>query len=610
MSAEQTDEELELYRMIAAAGIFMPRLEATIYHSEQFNTVYVVRTRIKKHSRLKDKIESKRAEAGRSTYCLGDVSDVIGVRFISLYRRDIIAAISSVLELVAGESPVEPNALRGITLTELKSYTSNSIPDEDAVNIELRSLYDPVYAARTGVPLELIPRSRYSSVHIVLKVAVQHEGAQFVVPIEMQFRSVFEDAWAEIDHQLLYELGRYGQPIDEPRRESIAQHMTILKKLVDTAADYADVIRRTEVEPPEQPSPIPRNLDGVNYIRELVQRAKLPKTLGDELASILTEKTELDDLIERGSAEASVLRYSIIAIKLSTLRSSVPTVSAKSERAAISAIQFSIIMEEALCRLLSNDSGQLRISLDLYRSVVSGFPSFPAGWFRSAQAHQRLADISDPLSNEAAEAASIAFEQFNKATVTLNECRSLRANQRILTISPDQEKYIAKNAARLQGFVRWRLSDRRRLAGAPTTTVDLEDLISAFEVNHKAFVSENNVSASIKLANNSVYYATEAIQIATELGSYPDDLPKKAKIMEMLVILDDVQSHADNILYLDTIVRGYKIVGENQKAVLIARHILDLNSAPDIDDSRTGVSPYVLEATDRAVKFAWTVVRG
>lgn len=600
-------DELENYKLLAAAREFLERLLATIRYSELFDPSYAVSSRLKKAARLQDKIVAKRQE-GRLDYSLSDVTDIIGIRFISLYRQDVTQNVRAVLELVAGETDVSPNALQGLRLTEIKSYTSNTIPDQDPLNIELRSLYEGDFAERIGgPPLELIARSRYSSVHIVLKAVYSHDAKEHVLPIEIQFRSVFEDAWAEIDHALLYELGRFGERVDEGEREAMAQHMSVLKKMVDTAAEYADVIRRTISVSRKKPVTIQRNLDDAEYIRELAPRAGLPKKLTDSLAVLLKEKVSLDDDITAGRPDTSALQYVDVANKLRVLTPAIEGALEKKSDVAARTILFSVRMEEALCRLLCGDPQQIRASVESYSSLTRQFPEFPAGWFRSAQAHQQLSELGDPQGSDEAAAADTAFSQYSEALKKLDPAMKLEEDERILLISPAQAAYIGVNAARLQGFAKWRLSDRRRRASRAVTQTDLDDVLLAYRVSKEALAREHDEPDRAKLLNNVIFYAADAHEMGRDLGTSAG-LPETE---EMRALLAELEGKEDsNILRLDTIVKASLVVGNRTDANTAARRILDLNAEGSRSASDAMSSPYVNEASDRAARHAWKVVRG
>lgn len=87
-SNDGTAEQLESYQLLAAARDFLERLVAALRYSELFDGAYAVTSRLKRPARLQDKIASRRVD-GRPDYTLADVTDITGIRFISLYRRDV-----------------------------------------------------------------------------------------------------------------------------------------------------------------------------------------------------------------------------------------------------------------------------------------------------------------------------------------------------------------------------------------------------------------------------------------------------------------------------------------------------------------------------------------
>lgn len=596
--------ELENLKLLSAARDYLKRLMDTVRYSQLFDETYAITSRLKNASRLQDKIVAKQAE-GRN-YTLASVTDIIGVRFISLYRQDIARNVRAMLEMVIGDVAVQPNALNGVELIELKSYTSNTMPEQDPVNLELQTLYYEGFAERfPGVPLELIPRGRYSSVHMVLKTEFKHEGTKHVLPIELQFRSVFEDAWAEIDHKLLYELGRFGESVNGQQREAMAQHLAVLKKMMDTAADYADVIRRTIVVSREKPVTIERNLDDAEYIRELAPLAGLTPEQTDQLATVLEEKAGIDDAIEAGRADVSALQYIDLANKLRALVPIVSPIPNAPNPGAARTILFSVRMEEALCRLLSGDTQQIRASGESYSSLLRDFPEFPAGWFRSAQAQQRLSEIGDPLGTEEAAAGEIAFAQYGKS-LQLLEAATEGGQPDSILVSPAQASYINANAARLRGFAKWRLSDRRRKVRNGSEKEDLDDVLLAYEVSKEALLHESDNTDRTKLLNNVLFYAANAHEIAKELGVI-GGLPDLTEMRQMLARLK-IETDT-NVLRLDTLVRANLVVGDPKAAALAAERILDINAEGSPATADAMSSPYVHEATERAARNAWVVIR-
>lgn len=601
------DEKLSAVRLLRAAEQFLQSANSTIQHSNLFRNTYAVRFRVKDEERLADKIRSKKV--GDPAYDFNSVTDIVGIRFITLYRQDIPAVAGKLLELLFDEAKISPNIFGKSKLMELKSFISSSIPSSDLVSIEIDSIYKSKYDKKCEVKFEMIPQSRYSSVHMVARVPFLFGSVEYSIPIEFQLRSVFEDAWAEIDHKLLYELGRFGQAVDATHRESMTQHMGVFKKILDTAADYADVIRRTIVSPQTQPVSIPRNLDGADYIREIFKLTKVPKVIEEDLVAILNEKIAIDEDVENVKPGSSLGSYIGIADNIGKIYLNIELALGDKRSPATRALRYTVRMEEALARLLSNNEGQLHQSILLYGEIVSSFPEFVTGWFRFGQALQRSAEI-DTTIEDAEKKYFAAIEAYEKAEARLSEVVELKEDERWLLISPRQESYIKKNVLRLQSFARWRMSDRRRLITGGIQERDLQDVTAAYKLAMRTVEGNLSEESKVKAANNAAYYGVEAIELAGKLGVAATELPTTDTIRSLLALFEKTAVESADVLQLDTAVRGYVVIGESDRAKMLSEKIIDAFSQQSLSsDKKARVSAYVEEAQKRAFRNAWEVVR-
>jgi hypothetical protein len=199
---------------------------------------------------------------------------------------------------------------------------------------------------------------------------------------------------------------------------------------------------------------------------------------------------------------------------------------------------FTMKGEEALCRLLSDEPQQVRIAVSLYRAIARDFSTYPAVWFRLGQACARASVEAAPGSKEAEAAADEAFDAYDAASRMLVSLPTMPPEERILLISPGQEEYIHDNLGRLQGFIRWRNSDRRQKV-KELSMRDLSDLIDAYRVTEAAFKASRTEEKTLKLANNAAYYAVEALRVSRLLGKRPAGLPVTASLKELLAALEN-----------------------------------------------------------------------
>lgn len=182
---------------------------------------------------------------------------------------------------------------------------------------------------------------------------------------------------------------------------------------------------------------------------------------------------------------------------------------------------------------------------------------------------------------------------------------------RLFLISPVQETYIRVNAARLQGFALWRLSDRRRRAQQQAFPDDIEDVLTAYRVTAEALDQETDDTQRRKLANNAAFFGADVLELAGQLKVKRSDLPSRDEMSSLIKIVEQepTEELRRSIIRLDTIVRAKKAIGDDEGARQFAEQILDINTAEESVVTPKRVSAYALEARTRAVQNAWKILR-
>jgi hypothetical protein len=125
---------------------------------------YAIRSRVKPVQKILEKVVRKRRD-GKVGYCPEDITDVAGIRIVTLFREDVIAALKIFLQLVKHEGVYSSNSpfLRG-ELKEGLIFTNASVGDPEAITSRLRSVFDS-----SGFPLKdsdiMQVNTGYSSIH-------------------------------------------------------------------------------------------------------------------------------------------------------------------------------------------------------------------------------------------------------------------------------------------------------------------------------------------------------------------------------------------------------------------------------------------------------------
>lgn len=237
--------ELQAFRVHQHAAAIRDAVNYTLQGSNISDFVYAVRSRIKPVDKIVEKVKRKREVEKRDPYGVESLTDIVGFRFVVLFREDIIEVAQLLLRMIALEAPFTTAPFVSRKLREAKSYTAQSTGDPEAINRRLHEIFE-----QAGYKLEILSiESGYSSIHLVVDAQVVVQGRPISLPIEIQIRTVFEDAWGEIDHKLRYsidrakETGRMDEGMAKERLASWKPHLNALKFFVDGSALYAGLIR-------------------------------------------------------------------------------------------------------------------------------------------------------------------------------------------------------------------------------------------------------------------------------------------------------------------------------------------------------------------------------
>jgi ppGpp synthetase/RelA/SpoT-type nucleotidyltranferase len=173
--------------------------------------IHSVKSRQKEISHLREKIERK-SQQGRdinTENLFAQITDFCGVRALHLGLSDF-SLIHAAIDKHVGDA-------HWCYAEKPKAYT-----------------WDPEYKEyfeSCGVETE-VKESFYTSVHYVVK-----PNPDTFVTCEIQVRSLFEEIWGEVDHQL-----NYPNPIDNI---SCREQLKVLAKLVGAGTKLVDSIYKT-----------------------------------------------------------------------------------------------------------------------------------------------------------------------------------------------------------------------------------------------------------------------------------------------------------------------------------------------------------------------------
>jgi ppGpp synthetase/RelA/SpoT-type nucleotidyltranferase len=204
--------EFELF-MEGVGGLFLKHPKIS---GEPFPIVHSIRKRIKSESHLRDKLERKAANGNLvdSSNCFDQITDFAGVRVLHLRQEDF---------------------------EKIKNVIDEKIQRRDWHLFEppIAYTWDPEYEQyflKLGCRCER-KESFYTSVHFVVKPRPDSP-----LSCEIQVRTLFEEIWGEIDHQL-----NYPHPTT---LSTCTEQLRVLAKVVGAGSRLVTSIFNSSESPP------------------------------------------------------------------------------------------------------------------------------------------------------------------------------------------------------------------------------------------------------------------------------------------------------------------------------------------------------------------------
>lgn len=374
------------------------------------NACYAYKFRVKSDDDLLSKRARKREK--KPEYEITDITDVIGIRLVTLFKGDMYSVYEYLLDLLSTKS--NDSLLDQSPPEEIIVYKGTSALDD--LSNEIKRITKKHFKSAT-IQVEN-SQAGYSSIHVICRHSqwTEKKGTdlRIKIPIEIQIRTVFEDAWGEIDHRYGYVV-REGKDAGDPIINSvhIKAHLKVLKDFADACMDYAECIRKEATEDSDAtPSghtktiPVEANeetrLKSAGMEGDFILRFIDACRIRDEAASLIHCTTIGDN--------EAVKKYLIAADMFSTLAQEIATedhVSALRDGKRIA--YYLCSMNEGICLLSSGSPSPIRSAVEKYRSIESNYKNFPLVKMRHGQALRDAGRV-----DEAIEKLREANDQFRK----------------------------------------------------------------------------------------------------------------------------------------------------------------------------------------------------
>lgn len=447
---------------------------------------YAYKYRAKDTTGLLEKVQRKRSE--KPNYDLTSITDVIGIRLVTLFKGDMTTLFEKLLACIKTNS--DDNPFVCADPEEIIVYKGTS-----ALNDFADSFTRIAQEANVSVDVQHINSTAgYSSVHVICRA--QHKPTEICTPrlpvsyrfpVEIQIRTVFEDAWGEIDHKHGY-IHRTGKSSAlTPQGGSVRAHLKVLKDFVDACMDYADCIRRESISVQEVPVP-----------RGQTESVPSDDNIGNRLRLLGLDKAFVSTFMHACSARDDAtkdmdnVRLHETARMFSELRARLGTMDTVSTMQPAERTGFyECAMNEALCLLSSGMRQQIEDALLLYRDLDSAFPGTPIVKMRLGQALGDTGQIHEAM------AVLRAAEQMSNAMLPVGRAPWPDA------MPAEDYRHMQRALPDLLGFNIWRQS------------LEVEDSLEKAMLFYQALNVAKGPLAKCKMTaeqqhsvqNNLLYYA-------------------------------------------------------------------------------------------------------
>ena len=191
----------EYYELIKpytdAMNLILTRLEIMdhdTYEKEDFRPIHSITNRIKEKESIENKLR-KKGSSGSVPDAKALLKDIAGIRVVCFFEQDIRHLVGSLKKQA------------DLILIREKDYIKTPKPNG------------------------------YRSYHIIVGVPTYYMNSMEYYPVEIQFRTIYMDLWAAMEHRICYKT----QPFNEiEMRNAFRQYSEILEKMEKSFEVYSE----------------------------------------------------------------------------------------------------------------------------------------------------------------------------------------------------------------------------------------------------------------------------------------------------------------------------------------------------------------------------------
>lgn len=517
---------------------------------------YAYKFRVKSKEDLLDKKQRKIEK--KPFYTITDITDVIGVRLVTLFKGDMFKAYANLIEMLA--NPVGDAQFHQAIPEEIIVYKGTSALDDFANEIKtITKSHFKSAQVKTENSVE-----GYSSIHVICRHSAKIEELSnaensYRLPIEIQIRTVFEDAWGEIDHKYGYVV-REGKDAGTPIHNShhVKAHLKVLKGFSDACMEYAECIRKealpevldltagvTKTISVESDEDVLQRFRDIGMKEELIQRYVEARLLRDKAAE---ESGATHD--GRITAEQTYLQAADLFASL--MQELAPGDTAASLRDGPKLAYYYCAMNEGLCLMSTNISDNVNAAVDKYIFIETHYKNYPLAKMRLGQALGKVGRIDEAI--DRLRNAGSAFQKLGEkslASGVWTDCLPKADYEHMLYTQP-----------KILGYTLWKKSQQ---SGTTPRQEKSELYFEAYTTTMSCLDAKNiEKKKIIDVYNNLLYYCV-GFAFCTDYGDKRLAAIKTEIPSLLATMLKESGGTGDmSIEDLDTVFRAYALLGDGR----------------------------------------------
>jgi len=520
---------------------------------------YAYKSRVKSWSDLLKKVEKKKKK--KSDYELSSITDVLGLRIVTLFRQDMINIIDIILSLIAHKLKYNPIPFQKDSLIEAIIYSPDNT--NDTVISQAKQKIES-FGLVGKVKLELSV-ARYSSIHLVARMDMNVPDFQehYYIPIEVQIRTVFEDAWGELDHKYGYQSReeKTDKKITNPHH--VVKNLLTMKKFVDACSEYADNIRDLATESKMRESRTAKQLD----TDDLIARNLHSVGVSEQVILEYMKVREIRATAE--TTEGGSLIYLRAAESFSKLLGQTLSNNLIVESNSYRVYYYYLKMDEALCRLSTSEQVEIEKALTIYKDLVKAYPAYPVIRYRMGQTLIRLMRYEE------------ARNELKKCRTNVARLSPFPESKRVIKLPDIELNRISIGLYILLGYAYWKEALDIYIV-SPKSNKIISFLEQAF-IQTEPALSLDGLSKKnrIKLINNLMSYALEIVYLKKIKTKRDYSLFINEHLVELEQSIDVNNSTAAS--NLDTLMNCYDFLNRDDEAKKIARRLEKISLEANIE---------------------------